>query len=574
MPLVSSHHSLSVTSTREDAMSAATAQPCVVCQATSSKYKCPTCRSATCSLACSKQHAAQGHALGTQQSNATSSSPSVAKDDNAMLPSLHIRSETIEAPRAHRFSKVDKYVGLNEYDSKQLLEDFEYLQYMGKCVTSLGKDITRKGWIKEEAPKQKSSQHPAVPERGTFNKTTNGFHRHVSGEAKSRQSFESWLRKLRLPIMLVPDGMSLRKENQTRWKNNTKQLLCTVEIHLPTIGSSSRTRSVVHHVPWDKQVVEVVVKEMERRGKQKSKDLQDDIAALVGKVTSGNWSDSLCIALRVSNERLRNESSSKFLEWWQRQVKNGMVKADGLEFDEVKKGELEQLRNGAWAAIEGIESAEACPADDQNAEQGQVQGEDEKKSGGLISSMLLDKMQAARAIKAQCSAEMPGGSNLEKNDVAVSGARRSLIVLRGEETLQEMLQSLPKGLAVVEYFHFEVWPKEALSEHIKSGSVVREKLEGRGDDEVDLERRPEKRPSDQRESIDTPQAKRAKTAVISSNALGSLTAYASSSEDEDEDDDEAEDNETGHHSDDLDDTGPVYTGGLAEMARSLGMVPS
>jgi hypothetical protein len=557
-------------------MSAAIAQPCVVCYASSSKYKCPTCRDATCSLACSKQHAAQRHIpRNSVDTNKAISSSSYTK---RLLPSLHLRNETIEAPQAHRFSKVDKYVGLKEYDSKQLMEDFEYLQYLGKCVTSLGRDITKHGWMKDESVQKPNQQQGGTTRGGHANhKNANTFHQHVSAEVKNRQTFESWIRKMRLPIMLVPDGMSLRKENQTRWKNNTKQLLCTVEIRFPS--TSTKSRSLLHHILWDKQISEVVLKEVEKKGKQKSKtagEAPDDVMTFCEGVSMDKWSDSLCIAVSVSNDRLRNESSSKFLEWWQRQVKNGMVKEDGLQFDEEKKGALEQIRSGAWAAIEGMERAEGWPAAEEIAEQSKLEAEANIESGGLISSMLLEKMQAARAMKAErdATSSTPGhGAGNAKDAPTSTLTRRSLIILEGKETFQEVLQSLTKGLAIVEYFHIEVWTKKALMEQIKSKIVIRERLEGRSEGDEDLQTNLGKHRQEEHENIAAVQMKKAKTTNSSSNALGSLTAYASSDEEDEEEHEEGEE-QNSRLANVLTEVEPEASGGLAEMARLLGMVPS
>lgn len=474
---------------------------------------------------------------------------------------------------------------MKDYDSRQLLEDFEYLQYLGKCVTMVGKDIVQNGWLKDAEQQESGGRGSGMHNQHSNNASgesvrggppNKNFHQHISAELKNRRTLESWIRKLRLPIMLVPEGMSLRKENQTRWKNNMKQLLCTVEIRSVTSSAPlNKQRSLLHHISWDKQISDVVIKEIDKKMKHKGKasvDVPIDEFNHMKGISIDNWRDSLSIAISVSNERLRNESSSKFLDWWQRQVKNGMVKADGLEFDEEKKVALEQLRKGVWAAVEGIEGQWPDIATESKEHGIQDEGPPKPSTTGLISSSLLEKMQAARAARNQFKSEKQFEQELKDNS-STFGPRRTVILLKGTETFQDILQSLPKGIAIVEYFHVEVWAKKTLLMEIQKGNIVREMLLARSESEEDSKEKLRKRDRED-QAIDTISPSKKAKGGTTSNALGTLTAYESSDEEKEDDQEAANIDEDTYSEKMTTETKAPVLSSLAEMARSLGMVPS
>lgn len=580
-------------------MSAAIAQECVICHVSSSKYKCPTCRSPTCSLKCSKQHATQEHTSQSSPSNG-----SVEKHINEELeaaPPLKIRDEVLPEPSPNRFGKVDKYVSMKDYDSTQFLEDLEYLQYVGKCVGMLGKDIVKNGWLKEmeerAASHQANQQHQ---QQGTQRSQSNGRGRggmsngsgrqnqNVPAEIKSRMNLESWIRKMKLPIMLVPNGMTWRKENQTWWKNNTRELFCTVEIKTASVKSFPNDRSLLHRISWDKTISSIVAKDLEKRLKQRRNSAVEssiEIMSLLeehcdekGRLNSDKWQGSLCVTVDVVNDRLRNESSSKFLEWWQRQVKNGMVKADGLELDEEKRRALDEVRRGTWGEIEGIESTLSNKATEKGMKGAEtqpiVETESMQADAGLISSSILAKIQAARAKRL----EEDAAAQKAEEVIIPQGPKRKAIVLEGKETFQDVLRYMPNGYGIVEYFHLQIWERGKLTKEIKNGNVIKIDLEGREDSVADATAELRKRALETQEARQMAAKKAKLEPSTPSNALSNLNAYDTSS-DEDEDmiglehgEQSISDGEADLESDIA--SIPAMLGGLAEIARSLGMVTS
>ncbi|UZJ56492.1 hypothetical protein CBS101457_005812 [Exobasidium rhododendri] len=337
------------------------------------------------------------------------------------------------------------------------------------------------------------------------------------------------------------------------------------------------------------KIAEVVVKEVERKGKQKGKE--SDNSTNVISERNGPWCDSHCITVSISNERLRNESSSKFLEWWQRQVKNGMVKADGLALDEEKRNALDQLRKGAWGAVEGMEenSNDKLQVDDSASSASNLEMQIDQVAssslGGLISSSLLGKLQAARSMREQQQQQQQEElkQKLEtipsEEEKSSNASRRSLVLLDGSETFQSFLQDLPRGFAIVEYFHIEVWERKDLLKQIEQGKVIQERLNGKPEKEEEEERLSldeKKHPRSEEEAASSPSqpAKKAKVPEQknSMNALNGLTAYASSEEEGEGDEENASESEGADEGGEELYSAPS-SGGLARMAQSLGMVP-
>lgn len=520
-------------------MSAAIAKACIVCQASSSKYKCPKCSGPTCSLGCSTKHKTDTHPIETSTSAIDSDRNEIKNEVESFLPSLRQFSnptENITAPPSHRFTNIDKYVPMNAYDEANMLEDFEYLQFMGQSIASLGRDLVKKGWYKPDQTNSNGGKdgghhldHRNQNQSGGNHKHNQSSNSKVSSEVRNRQQFESSIRRLRIPIMLLPDGMSSRKENQTRFKAQNQQLMCTIQISFPSGTSDDRRarRVIQHHVSWsDKKIGEIVKTEIVKRLRNKvnpgkkgeenyktASETDEQISpwqAMIGKEGPQSSSlkdenaikafkdlkDFITIAVPVHCDKLRNETSAKFLEWWQRQVRNGMVLEGGLKFDEEKKMELERRRNGDWGPIEGLGEGELQEKEGSAVENLQDQSTSTSAEiSGLISNDILSRLISQReavlqrkkkeeegAVKAVVSASNQKGGKGSTTDPSgppvtpTTSTIRHLIVLQGDETIESLLRRIEKGYGIVEYPHFEVWQKNRLSEWFGTGKAKKVEL--------------------------------------------------------------------------------------------------
>jgi hypothetical protein len=433
---------------------------------------------------------------------------------------------------------------LNQYGEANLLEDVEYLHFVGQSVSAIGRDIVKKGWLRASTTDQQqksdsgSTSRPPYDRRaGTTAKTDK-----QPAEIRNRQQFETWLRRLRLPIMLLPDGMSARKENQSRYKGPTKQLQCTVQISFPCAPSAEdrrARRTIIHHVMWDKPLGQVVVADIAKRSSLASASEKKWLwSALIGRELN-RPTDALkfeevrhdvTLVIPLHSDRLRNESSAKFLEWWQRQARNGLVKGDGLELDEEKRAELDRVRKGEWAPIEGLADGEI----DDRIRQSAVDSRQDDPAlrstvpSGLISSTVLERFGAQRLLR-KCEGEstekMEGDTTMNSglpdrsptNKTATT--RRSLLVIEGHETIEEVLGRLDKGFAIVEYPHVEVWEKATLGRLFAQGKATRVLLANT--------RQTQKEEGEPCQATTMPAVEAPTT-----SALTGLSAYASSDEDQ------------------------------------------
>lgn len=623
-------------------MSAAVSKACIVCQASSSKYKCPKCTGPTCSLICSKKHKGDVHPDtvldGASTSSNTSSQAYLSSNasEKQILPPLQQFSnsnEKINAPAAHNFGNIDKFIPMNAYGEANMMEDFEYLQFMGRSIATLGRDLIKKGWYKESEQDNdaknpsnsnnqtngRNSRTPSKNQGGRFNNSSEK----LSSEARNRQQYEQSIRRLKVPIMLLPDGMLARKENQTRFKAQQQQLMCTIQINFPSGNYEDRRskRIIQHHIPWSKAIGEIVRSEISKRLRvniAKGKGTSDETVEINGDEQVSAWEalfgkqkdksgdtnltsfedirNQVTIAIPVHSEKLRNETSARFLEWWQRQVRNGMVLEGGLKFDEEKKVALEKRRNGEWAPIEGLATDDVDKEEIPDLTQ-PITIDSMEQQSGLISSFLLSRLQSQRDIQKKRESDMIDTKTQEdaKNseEEISQTATRHLVVLQGKESIEDVLRRLTKGYAIVEYPHIEVWESEELSQKFANGTAERVQLSPVDGDEGDeaftaVDKNVSKRSAE--DALNTDSTKKIKVDTIrpqnsSTSALVGLSAYASSDE-ESEDDAEVDDNGKGedvlekHHS--MHESNPlkqiassaVNDGSLANIARSLGMTQS
>lgn len=523
-----------------------------------------------------------------------------------MLPTLHLsHDEEIVPPGAHRFSNVDRFVPMNEYDEAHMLEDFEYLQFLGRSISSLGRDLVKRGWMKREqagTAQQGPAGRPGSTQNGPSGRPSQQRSERLPAEQRNRQQFEGWIRRLRLPIMLLPDGMSARKENQSRWKAQAGQLQCTVQVAFPTGDQSDRRarRAILHHVSWTRTLSDVVIGELGKRLRLPAADsstcspwtalIGKDVATSKSDVTMDKIRDTVMLAVPVHSEKLRNESSAKFLEWWQRQVRYGMVKPGGLQLDEEKRAELERARRGDWAPIEGLPDGEGEVAmtTGRGATDEKQQERPESSAGapaaahsGLISAALLSRLQAQRDANVKEAAEEV--ASFSQDRVASEGDKpivRSLVVLEGDETIEQLLRGMHNGLAIVEYPHVEVWDKLKLLRLFAQGKARRETLarqaftqsaDNRTAEGAKHARQEEE--GEMKAAQDVVKKARldaaAKGIASTPSALMDLSAYASSDEESEEGEQLADVVQLSTSAEEV-----TESGSLADIARALGMAPS
>lgn len=154
---------------------------CASCQATPCKYTCPYCAATTCSLPCFREHKASS---ACEQARATFG----AGTAKGVSPSLLARKR----------GDVARFVPMKDYDYNQMLDDYQFLNQIGRVVSSTGRSLGDAHMLPQDAtPGPGVRRGPASQQRRDALAKQLGFHK--------------------LPIMLLPDGMSRRKMNRTHW---------------------------------------------------------------------------------------------------------------------------------------------------------------------------------------------------------------------------------------------------------------------------------------------------------------------------------------------------------------------
>lgn len=396
--------------------------------------------------------------------------------------------------------------------------------------------------------------------------------------------------------MLLPEGMSARKENQTRWKASAKQLFITIQVSYPcTHGHTGQRRALLHHVAWDRSVADVVSHDFSKRVRQSASQSASDkerMEAVLGGPVHAEASlkdfrallkSDACVALEIHSNKLRNESSAKFLEWWQRQVKNGLVKPGTLQLDQDKVQELKSIRRGDWDPIEGLmyedgmlDLSQAVQAEQSVGMAARSAGQAdaaESPATGLISASFLNSLQQSKAsrVPQQTSGQSQASGSDTKHETQPL-VRRTLVVLQGHESWEDLYRKMPTDSAMIEFPHIEVWSRAELLDRIHKGIITREYLQNDLQESSTITSEgvvhpPSPPPDDTKKSasdVHAPPQKKLRTDPAESSALMGLSAYASSEEEEDE-----EGGALASHA------SPLIPGGsLADIARAAGMTPT
>ncbi|THH20138.1 hypothetical protein EW146_g1170 [Bondarzewia mesenterica] len=169
--------------------SSSTTPPCVICSQRAAIYTCPRCATRTCSLTCSTAHKANTGCSGLR----------------------------------HKA----KYVPINEYGLGTLMDDYVYLEEMGRKVAEWGKEIVRGGYGAGQA--RGRARGGAMGARGGFRGRGRG--RGGGGGQRTKRDVLMMQLELRdVDVDMLPPGMARRTLNQSTWDFKNKTALLTMEI--------------------------------------------------------------------------------------------------------------------------------------------------------------------------------------------------------------------------------------------------------------------------------------------------------------------------------------------------------
>ncbi|KAG6911749.1 hypothetical protein DXG01_007999 [Tephrocybe rancida] len=166
---------------------------CSVCSHHNSKYTCPGCTARTCSLPCSTGHKTATGCTGKRNKVA--------------------------------------YVPMNKYSWGTMMDDYVFLEDVGRHVGEWGKEIVKGGYGLHGSGAGRGS---ALRGRGSDGRGR-GRGRGRSGAITKRDVLKMQLEVRDIDMDVLPAGMERRKINQSYWepKNHTALLTIEFKIHQP-----------------------------------------------------------------------------------------------------------------------------------------------------------------------------------------------------------------------------------------------------------------------------------------------------------------------------------------------------
>lgn len=354
-----------------------------------------------------------------------------------------------------------------------------------------------------------------------------------------RSSLKEELRKRKCKIMWLPEGMGREKGNRTRWDERSKRVKFSLDVKCG--ATSHQYHDLPSNLPVQIKVLETLERESFKaapaewqqeqrsggsgtiagakggkraRKRQRQDNEQEDTEGskeegskaqhksfyisdfilasrclLDSSVKSpskipqphAHLPSNVTVAVQVHNMRLRNESSLKYLEWWERRGKR----------EEEQEGEVDEVVSTetparAWG--------EEQPALQITAPLNQAQAPTNPFIPSALLSSLSAQLDAFKAVSNGVRPAAPTSDTAaqlsepeEEQPMPTATNRRNLYLLPTTQTpsssssspphvsfigIEALLRSLPLNWAVVEYPTVEVWRKDEL-QRCKDVEIVR-----------------------------------------------------------------------------------------------------
>lgn len=286
---------------------------------------------------------------------------------------------------------------MRSYDYNQMMQDYQFLTQVGRVVSSTGRDLADARMLQEPSKQ-------------------GGNARRIPAAQHRREQLVKQIGYLRLPIMLLPDGMSKRQQNKTYFDTKKRLVLYTVQCAFPCTESVVEPVSV-HAQSGIAEIGACIATALGARDAMSEPEAKRPRLSMPGNIEALGLQreDSQRLApladrillLRIYPLRLRNETTTRFLDWW------------------ARKG----------SALHG-ETGPARPP----------------RHEPLVSQHVLDKVARLH------------GTELPSADEALSWSNMALYVpVPNAMSIENVLRSLPADYGVVEFLELEVWSKEVIA---------------------------------------------------------------------------------------------------------------
>lgn len=202
-------------------MPSATTSLCVECELQPAKYTCPRCGSRTCSLSCTQAHKA-------------SASTTCASGSNGTAPAA--RGST-SASSAASYPPATDYVPLSRYNESNMLQDYLFLSSLSRTTAEKGREIVRMNLLPPSTSGSNENTHSAA-------NSANGQTR-MTNQQRQREQLMKQIHYRKYKVMLLPDGMARRKLNQTSWNPKDRKMTFTVQLDLPNAAKQESGKGTV-----------------------------------------------------------------------------------------------------------------------------------------------------------------------------------------------------------------------------------------------------------------------------------------------------------------------------------------
>lgn len=331
------------------------------------------------------------------------------------------------------------YVSMKDYNYNTLVQDYQFLSDVGRMVAQTGRDI---------------ADARILPSANGQKLRTAAQHR--------REHLAKQLSYRKLPVMLLPDGMSRRMENRSVWEPKRSALYLSAAFAFPRAKATSdpalarlSNGIVLHGQPSTSDMFRMLMDELENASAQaagtslaqwcvgapentqkRRRTAEDDarttwriskqliehlgLAIPHGTLDVGIYCalpDDAVLLLRIYPSKLRNESTPRFLEWWH---KKGAARERGERFERMAR------------------------------------------SGPVVPLHVLDNVSRISGVDAPEDDERAPTRTLVR--VETGGNSEAI-------PIEETLHRLPLDFGIVEFPELELWPKQSMLQAERRGDI-------------------------------------------------------------------------------------------------------
>lgn len=252
---------------------------------------------------------------------------------------------------------------MSKYTECNMLQDYLFLSSLSRTTAEKGREIVRMNLLPPPTTDNNNSSH------------TNNNNVRMTNQQRQKEQLMKQIHYRKYKIMLLPDGMARRKLNQTNWNPKDRKMTFTVQLVFPSPASAAPKHdskqkaaqdesNTLHKAEAEWCVHRLVLSEIEKRCFPNRKDLMRQrellgvplppTKAVVRKYEPPTWvvsrkfverqlgltvpaqrdspADADVVVLDglpehwqllvpVYSSRLTNESTVKYLEWWNRKRK-------------------------------------------------------------------------------------------------------------------------------------------------------------------------------------------------------------------------------------------------------------